>query len=228
MKVEMRKIACLNFLLGLALVFTFTSCEKEEAELVDVQSFTDSSIEKLQNNAIGKRYCLEFVFPLSIQFVDDTNVEVESYEILNDAVMAWFEESGVERSKENKPQLVFPIQVLNEDGEIIDVATQEDLKALKSECSKEGKCSKGQRGKGFSCFELQYPVTITIDGVDSTFDDSSLLKEAVKAYKETAGADAERPSLVFPLTIVYEDGTEVEVLSQDELRTLKETCRDSE
>lgn len=225
MMVEMKKIAFLNLVLGLVIALSMSSCAKDDNELIDVQAFTDSSIESLQKGAIGKNHCLEFVFPITIEFIDETTAEVEDYEALNDSVKAWFEENDVERSRENKPQLVFPIQVLNEEGEIIDVATIEDLKTLKQSCVREGNGRNGQRGKGFSCFDLAYPITVTIGGVDTIFDDSTELKEAIKAYKEAEGRDAERPSLVYPVTVVYEDGTEVTVADQEELQALKEDCK---
>lgn len=213
--------------LGLAILaliaFSFTSCNKD-AELVDVESFTDGSIETLQAGAIGKSACLEFVFPVSIQFVDGSTAEVSDYENLHETIVSWFTENEVEKSKGNKPQLVFPIQVLNQEGEIFNVESQDALKDLKKECPNTGKC-KGKKGKGFKCFSLMFPITITIDGTDATFADRMTLKTAVKAYKEEAGDDAVRPTLVFPVTVVYDDETQVTVASQEELQALKEDCK---
>ena len=204
-----------------------TSCSTGDDELIDVEAFTDGSIESIQNRAIGKNHCLEFVFPITIQFVDESTADIESYESLHETVVAWFEANDVERSKENKPQLVFPIQVLNMEGEVVDVASQDDLKELRSECPKRGKC-KGRKGRGFSCFSLVFPLSVTIDGTDQSFEDRASLKEAVRAYKEEAGEDAERPTLVFPITIVYEDESQVVVESQEELQELKEACQEDE
>jgi len=202
-----------------------TSCEK--SELVSVQSFTDDAIHSMQAGAVGKGFCLELIFPLSIQFVDETTAEVSSYENLHETIVAFFEESGLEKNKENKPQLIFPIQVINQEGEIIDVEAKDQLRELRKECPRTGKC-KGRKGKGFKCFSLVFPVTITIDGNDSTFDSKEELREAVKAYKEEAGPDAERPTLVFPVTVEYDDETQVTVSSQEELQELKEACKDDE
>lgn len=215
-----------NFGLGLLTIFavSFTSCNKE-AELVDIDNFTDSTVERLQGGAIGKSACLEFIFPISIQFVDETTAEITDYENLHETIVNWFEANDVEKSKENKPQLIFPIQVMNQDGEIVSVDNQEALRELKKECPRFGKC-KGRKGKGFKCFSLVYPVTVTIDGVENTFEDRATLKAAIRAYKEEAGEEAERPTLVFPLTIEYDDETQVEVGSQEELQALKEDCKD--
>lgn len=224
---QMKKIKLFGFLVFAALTISFTSCDSGNLDLVDVDNFTDASVERLQSGAVGKNHCLEFIFPITIQFIDESSAEVSSYENLHETVKAWFETNDVEKSKENRPQLEFPIQVLNMDGEVIDVASQDELGELKSECPKKGKC-KGKKGKGFKCFSLVFPVTVTIDGTDSTFEDKASLRAAIKAYKEEAGDDAERPSLVFPVTIEYDDESQVEVGSQEELQALKEACQEDE
>lgn len=228
MKMQIRNLRNFGLILLAVLAITFTSCNKDDIELTDIESFTDGTLDDLQKGVVGKKHCLEFIFPISIEFIDETTAEVDSYEDLHATVMAWFEENEVEKSKENKPQLIFPLQVLNNEGEIIDVASVDELKELRSECPRVGKCKKGKRGKGFKCFSLVFPVTITIDGVDTSFEDKESLKAAVRAYKEEAGDDFERPTLVFPVTVEYEDGTQEEAADKDELIALKEACQDDE
>ena len=222
--IQIKNLRNFGFAFLAMLAFSFTSCNKE-ADLLDVESFTDSSIEKLQEGAIGKSACLEFIFPVSIQFVDESTADITDYKNLHETIVNWFTENDVEKSKGNRPQLIFPIQVLNQKGEIIDVDSKEALMELRKECPKKGKC-KGKNGKGFKCFSLIFPLTITIDGTDTTFDDRMALKAAVRAYKEEAGDEAERPTLVFPVTVEYDDESQVTVDSQEELQALKDDCKD--
>ena len=228
MKTQIKNLRNFGLVLLAALTFTLTSCNKDDIELTDIESFTDGTLDDLQRGVVGKKHCLEFIFPISIEFIDESTAEVENYIDLHETVKAWFEANDVEKSKENKPQLIFPLQVLNKDGEVIDVASIDELKELRSECPRVGKCKKGKRGKGFKCFSLVFPVTVTIDGVDTSFDDKESLKAAVRAYKEEAGEDFERPTLVFPVTIEYEDGTQEEIASKEELIAAKEACQDDE
>lgn len=228
MKTQIKNLRAFGLILLAALAISFTSCNKENLELTDVENFTDGTLDGLQKGVVGKKHCLEFIFPISIEFVDETTAEVTSYENLHETVKAWFEANDVEKNKENRPQLIFPIQVLNQEGEVIDVGSEEDLKDLKSECPRIGKCKKGKGGKGFKCFSLVFPVTLTIDGEDQTFDDRMALKAAVRAYKEEAGDDFERPTLVFPVTVEYEDETQVVVANKEELIALKQACKDDE
>lgn len=227
MRTQIKFLKTFGFILLAALAITFTSCNKEDLELVDIESFTEGTMDGLQKGVVGKRHCLEFIFPVTIEFIDETTADVSDYENLHETIKAWFEDNDVEKSKENKPQLVFPLQVVNQEGEVIDVASAEALQALKSECPRIGK-KKRKKGKGFKCFSLVFPVTITIDGVEEMFEDRMALKAAVRAYKEEAGDEFERPTLVFPVTIEYEDETQVEVNSQEELAELKEACKDDE
>jgi len=227
MKMQIKNLRVFGLMLLAALAISFTSCN-DNLELTDINNFTDGAVDGLQRGVVGKKHCLEFIFPISIEFIDETTAEVSDYENLHETVKAWFEANDVEKSKENRPQLIFPIQVLNQEGEIVDVASEDELKELKSECPRIGKCKKGKRGKGFKCFSLVFPVSITIDGEVQSFDDRMALKAAVRAYKVEAGDDFERPTLVFPVTVEYEDETQVEVASQEELIALKEACKDEE
>ena len=222
--VQIKNLRNFGFAVLAMLALSFTSCNKE-AELVDIESFTDSSIEKLQGGAIGKSACLELIFPVSIQFVDESTAEVTDYRNLHETIVNWFTENDVEKSKENKPQLIFPIQVLNEEGEIVNVETQEALMELRKECPRRGKC-KGKNGRGFRCFSLVFPITVTIDGEDITFANRMTLKAAIRAYKMEAGDEAVRPTLVFPITVEYDDETQVTVNSKEELQALKKDCRE--
>ncbi len=229
MNFKMKNLKAFSLFVFTLLAIGFTSCSKEEAiSLVDASNFTDASISSLQRGAIGKKHCLEFIFPISLEFNDGTTADVESYEDLKDTVQDWFETSGVEPSKENRPDLVFPIEVVNMEGEIISVATQDELSDLKGECPKQGKCGNGKNGKGYKCFSLVYPINLTAMGETYSFDDRSAMKQFLRAYKQTNGPDADRPELEYPVTVEYEDGTQVQVNSSDEMTALKEACQDDE
>lgn len=224
MMYQIRKFNFLSLLLILSMGIFVTSCS--DVQLVDVDDYTDNAIEHMQGKALGKMHCLELIFPVTIEFVDETTAEVNSYEELHETIVNFFEESGLDKNKANRPNFVYPIQVLNQESEIIDVETQDQLKDLRKECPRSGK-GKGRKGKGFKCFKLVFPVTLTIDGEDVTFESKEEMRAALKAYKQEAGPDAERPTLVYPITVEHkEDGTQIEVNSKEELKELKESCKD--
>jgi len=225
MKMQIKNLRAFGLMLLAALAITFTSCN-QDLDLTDVDNFTDSAVDGLQRGVVGKNHCLEFIFPVTIAFVDESTASVESYENLHETVSAWFESNDVEKSRENKPELVFPVQVVNQEGEVIDVEDDEALRALKSECPREGRGDKGRGGKGYKCFSLVFPVSLDIAGEITSFEDHETFKSAIRAYKEEFGRDADRPELVFPVTVEYDDGTQVEVASQEEMQALKEDCKE--
>ncbi|MFT4759704.1 MAG: hypothetical protein ACI9XO_003479 [Paraglaciecola sp.] len=215
--------------LSLALVTIFavalTSCDKEAASVETAENFVDTAIRSMQHGAVGKKGCLEFIFPITVQFSDETTATANDYPELFTAIKGWFEANGGQPNFQNRPSLVFPVQVINTDAEIIEVNNKEELIALKVECQGQfngpGNC---QNGHGHSCFSIVFPVTVTLGDDTVTFDDKPALRAGIQAYRQAAGPGAERPQLAFPITIEYEDGTQVVINSKEELMTAKEDC----
>ena len=213
--------------LALICIMGTLSCsdDTDTAELVSIDNFSNVSISAMQKGVIGKTRCLELIFPVTVQFSDESTAEVESYEDLHETISAWLEENGLERSRQNKPELVFPVQVVSEDGTVTDVESSEALRELKSECKGDREPRRnGNRGKGFHCFDLVFPLSASFGDETIAFDTKETLKEAIKTYRLENGRDADRPELVFPITITYEDGTELIVNSSEELKTAKRAC----
>lgn len=232
----------LKMLFVMLICVGLTSCgdelglnELSDSEIVDVENFVDEAISGIQDRvAAGRNGCVEFVFPISVAFVDGTTATADDYESLHAVIKSWKEnnlEEGESR-RANRPELVLPVQVVNEDGEIIDVATEEELKAIFQECGgKFGKWKKGKRGhrgKGYSCFSLVFPVTVDFaNGTSVTFEDRQGLKAGIRAYKESNGR-GQRPTLAYPITVEYDDGTQTAVDSKEALKELKQACADEE
>jgi len=233
----MKNLKFLSVVLAL-LCIGFTSCGDDLAEdaLIDTQNFSADKAEGLLSRT-GNR-CLEFVFPITISFADNTTATVADQEELKAAVKTWKEnnldtdetEEG-NRGRRNgfRPDLVFPIQVTNEEGEIIDIASAEEFKAANAACGGGRKGQKGNRGqKGErenTCFSVVYPITLSFpDGSSQTFEDEASKKDAIQTYKEANGRGAERPNTVYPLTVEYEDGTQTSVESKEAFKTLRQAC----
>ncbi|MEO1517881.1 MAG: hypothetical protein AAFV95_22865 [Bacteroidota bacterium] len=78
--------------------------------------------------------CFELVFPISISFPDGTTVQAIDRGGLRTAVREWKTNNP---DVEGRPMLVFPIEVLLEDGTTQSIASIEELKALKDSCNEE-------------------------------------------------------------------------------------------
>lgn len=113
------------------------SCEKEiiEAEEASVtENFVNQSLFEMQKMGnFGKFGCYEFVFPISIDFPDETSASVESYEALRTTVMNWKENNA---DAKERPHLAFPIEVIAEDGTITSVADFSAMGTLRRACAK--------------------------------------------------------------------------------------------
>ncbi len=169
----------------------------------------------------GKRKCFEIQLPVSFTTSDGSTITVEEGQSIKDVLKEYKENNP---DVESRPELNFPITViLKEDGLELAIDSEEELKELKEECH-------GKKGKGHKerCFELQLPVSFTaVDGTIITVEEGQSIREVLKAYKENNPDVESRPELNFPVTVVLkEDGSEIEVNSEDELRELKDNCED--
>lgn len=92
----------------------------------------------------GKTKCIELVFPVSYTLADGTVISGESKEELRTVLKEWKEANP---DADVKPQLVFPIQIINSEGETEDVENAEVLSAIKEDC-KEQKGGRNSSGRG--------------------------------------------------------------------------------
>lgn len=191
----------------------------------DVENYIDEVVFDMQRQGnCGKFGCYEFVFPITISFSDGTSTEVADHEQLRNILREYREENP----EGEKPVLGFPLEVVTEDGEVLSVASQEELHDLRVQCHREffwKHHHRGHRFRGMFCFKIDYPVSVQLpDGTIVEVNDRIELQYTLRRWKADHPDIEERPELVFPLTVIMEDGTEVTVDSADALKELKESC----
>jgi hypothetical protein len=215
------------FAAAAALTLFFTACEKESAtSSEEVENYTDLSMFQLQERAgCGRRGCFEFVFPITIVFPDETEVEVEDYAGLREAIRTWKTDNP---DATERPSLAFPIEVVARNGEVISVEDQVALLKLRKRC----RWVFGPHRPGYGgrhCFRLTYPLEVAFpDETTATADKPRELQRLLREWRHNNPNAEERPELVFPLTVKMQDGTTVEVESKEALEALKESCSDEE
>ena len=211
----------LSGLVMLFLALALVSCEKENT-LEEVENYVDESVFVMERNAgAGKHGCFEFVFSITVILPDGNEVEVDSYDALKETIRTWKEANP---DVDGRPQLGFPLDVVKEDGELVTVNSKEELIELRKECRFNNDRPGDKPGR--HCFRLQYPVDLELpDGTIVTAEDRMALKQILREWKHNNPDSAQRPHLVFPLSVVFRDGTVVEVGSPEELKALKEECR---
>ena len=155
--------------------------------------------------------CFDFVYPVTFTMPDGSIITVtsdkeEGWEELKD----WYEQNP---ESEERPTLQFPVDILYEDDTTLTVNSDEEMREAKENCDPR-------------CFDLVYPVTFTMpDGsiITVTSDDEEGWDELKNWYDDNPNSE-ERPTLEYPVEIIYEDGTTATVNNEEEMREAKENC----
>lgn len=223
-----------GWVLALITVGFFISCQKEESA-ADVENYVLQSMYEIEERSgTGMAGCYELVFPVTLQFPDSTNQEVNSYEEMKQAIRDWFQSTNT-RPRPHfrpflhlRPFLTFPYEVITEDGELISISNFQELMDLRRACIAAvfGPNHHGHLGKDRACFKPVFPFTLEFpDGTLATVTTPRELQQALREWKQANPDSHERPEFVFPITVKLRDGTEVVVNSAAELAALKEECR---
>jgi hypothetical protein len=149
--------------------------------------------------------CLQLVYPLTIIDLDSTAIG-----IADEAELTAYLADG------NLYSFAFPLDLENEDGEVVTAETPDDLFDLLADCNPGG--GFGGCGIGtFGCYELGYPLTVEL------FDGST---QVVNNDDEFAAVllNGELAGFVFPMTLIDEDGNEIVVNDEEELYDALMAC----
>lgn len=221
----------LFFLPILAIMAVMVACNKSSD--LSTEELVDQALYSAQERGgMGRFGCYELVFPVTIVLPDGSATEVNSYDEVKLALRAYFEANGGPRPHHgNRPHLSFefPLSVISEDGEIITVDSEEQLRRLRADCagaSFGNHPPQGHGQHGLSCFDIVFPINLQFpDGTTAEAADRLALRQLIRTWRENNPGATERPQIVFPLTVkMDDDGTLVIVGSREELRQLKEDC----
>ncbi len=100
---------------------------------------------------------------------------------------------------------------------------KEDLDELESDAAS-AYFTDGAAGEN-DCFTIVYPVELNFeDGTMTTVNSDEELEDAINAWFEAQGEDAEEPSPTYPVAVILEDGMEQTLNDDEELEDLFEMC----
>lgn len=218
----------------LSLSTLFVSCEQNE--LLDnseaINEYVDEAIFEIESRGNTGRFgCNEFVFPITLNFPDETSVEIEDYDDLKSTLRTWKEENP---EAEERPVLAFPLEVTTEEGEVVSIESLQELEALRAECRRDffdclrdRECRRDHRDRAERCFKFVFPLSISFPNGDVLeVEGPREMKKALRDFRRENRGSEERPSLVFPLQVeLLENETAVEVADKEALMALKEECR---
>ena len=161
--------------------------------------------------------CFKFVFPLTFS-LGETSYTANDYQEFRDAMKANYDETG----EKQKPVFVFPIQIQfgrGDEVETVTVNSDDELKEAFQACRGEEDDKK--------CFTFGFPVSFTMpDGSVLTAEDEKDLEEKMQAFYESYTGEKKRPEVVFPVDLMFEDGSSLTVNSPEEMKQAwKENCK---
>ena len=153
--------------------------------------------------------CYRLSYPVSIDF-DGT---VRSFDNITDRIAAM---EAYRQANPNgpRPQLVFPLDVVDSDGEITTVASLQMLRRLQVACRTDR-----DNGNMNSCIEYVFPIELNTRTGTVTVNNNGQLRRAFSGANRRAAL-----SIVYPINVIYGDET-LEVLSARELLVLIADCR---
>ena len=173
--------------------------------------------------------CFDIVYPITIQMPDGSTLSIDGEEDTDlEIVKNYYEENDTEE----KPSMVFPITIITYEGVTKTISSEEDMSDAYRGCS--GRDRERDWDRERDCFELVYPVTYVLpDGstIEISDEEDEAGWESLKSWYEANPEAEERPSLQYPVDIVYEseeseDGETVTINSEDEMMVAKEECRE--
>ena len=130
---------------------------------------------------------------------------------------AHYEATGVKE----KPAFAYPIQIefRGEDAETTTINSDDELKEAFQACRGEQDDKK--------CFTFGFPVSFTMpDGSVLTAEDEEDLEAKMQAFYESYEGKKKRPRVIFPVELIFEDGSSLTVNSVEEMRQAwKDNCK---
>ena len=194
-----------------------------------VRCFADGTRRQFRRHHRGDRFdCYELVFPVTVGFPDESTAIVDSTLALRDTLRAWKEANP---DAEERPGLVFPYDVVLEDGSTITITSEEDLEEVRMGCYARDRHPRRPDNNDMEdndCYNLVFPVAIDFpDGTSVEYADREELAAALAEWR-TANPDAtERPELALPYSVELMDGTLVSIEDQSDINRLRSRCRGS-
>ena len=159
-----------------------------------------------------KESCFDFIYPVSFTMPDGSTISVEDKD--DSGLKDWYEANP---NADEKPSIVYPIDISFKE-EIITLSSDDELERMKDAC--EDRIVNAEE----ICFNFVFPLSVNMNGDILTGENAEELRQAMKDWYD-ANPDAEiKPEFVYPIQIIFEDGSTQQLESDQDLREAKEAC----
>ena len=160
--------------------------------------------------------CFELILPATFFMPDGLSITVENennYLMIRD----WYANNP--DSKE-KPYLQYPVNIIYQAGDTKTINNDEDMVNIKAGCRK------WDDKKDENCFILLYPISFLMqDGSVILMTEKEDWIELKSWYEENSNIE-EKPSLQYPINIIYQDRYVKTINSDADMAIAKEYCED--
>ncbi len=172
--------------------------------------------------------CYDVLFPVTIGFPDGTTEVVDSSSALRQILADWTESNP---DATQRPALVFPFDVMLEDGSVITITSEEERRRLRLECHRRNR-RMPHRGEGDitdnNCYTLVYPVVINFpDESTAEYGDRESLMAGIIEWRDGNPDSEDHPQLALPYSVELMDGTIVSIEDRADINRLRSHCRGS-
>ncbi len=228
MKYFLKSCALLLFVVGMINI----SCRKEEFQLVETPAeqglVADSNVAKLLarttmndgsvDNIIDKSSCFSIELPVSV-IANGTAITVESSGDL-DEIEAILDENY---DDVDSIEIIFPIRIVFPDYTTTAVSTYEELQGFADDCPAENAAD-----EDIECVDIRYPVSLSLFNTSTEQFNTVTVSDDKSFFQFLKDLDNDViVSVDFPVTVIANDGSEMEISDLDALGNYIEIVKDS-
>ena len=155
-----------------------------------------------------KKECIYLLFPQTWTMPDGSEITLVDKE--DSSLKDWYVANP---NSEEKPELAYPVDIKNKEGDILTIDNEEEMTVAKKDCE----------GYKKECIYLLFPQTWTMpDGAEITLADKE--DDSLKAWYEANPDAEEKPELVYPTDIKNKEGDIVTINNEEEMIEAKKEC----
>lgn len=226
----MRILKKLSFLFIIGLLLT-TSCRQEDEEIIDppVEEaiMANSTIANLLgdvarndgsfDNIIDNSSCFSIQLPVTV-IVNGIELEVSNtsdYQIIEDI----FEQSDTDT---DTLEILFPITIIFDDYSTQIINSYPELFAVIAQCPDEN-----SNDDDIECIDIQYPITADIFNANNEQIDTIVITNDFELFQFIQNLpNYDAVTISFPITVIFADGTTMQITSIQELQQVIEQASD--
>ena len=176
----------------------------------------DDELDNAYESCFGEEeLCFTINFPITVIGEGET-LNVNEMEVNSETELHAFIEETYTNDESAEITFKYPITLTLEDDSVVTVENDEEFDAIYGECYGFEDYDDFEE---FDCFELKFPITAINSEGEITLNSYEDVDNYIENLDEDAG-----PEFIFPLDILYVDGTLATISALEDLETAFDDC----